>query len=182
MYSQIQASRLCPAAPDAAPPSSWVNKPGNAYPGFGTADYPWNWDTFGPAGQNDHGGYAINSWCYSNLGATGSYYNKESGITSPSLTPYFSDSTWVDGGINETDTPARNLYTGADNNGMERITIARHGGSGASSAPKNVPAGSQLVGRIDVGFSDGHVEMVKLEKLWTLYWHGGWVTPAVRPP
>jgi hypothetical protein len=38
------------------------------------------------------------------------------------------------------------------------------------------------VGGIDLGFVDGHAGLVKLEKLWTLTWHNGWVTPATRPP
>ena len=38
-----------------------------------------------------------------------------------------------------------------------------------------------LVGRIDIGFADAHVEPVKLENLWTLFWHNRWVTPATRP-
>jgi hypothetical protein len=33
-----------------------------------------------------------------------------------------------------------------------------------------------------MGFADGHVEAVKLQNLWTLYWHKGWVPPATRPP
>ena len=179
-YSQLQKSRLCPATPNPVSPTLWVRKPEAAYDGFGVADYPWNWDVFGPAGQNDHGSYAINSWCYSGLGSA-LCYGKESAVTLPTKTPYFSDSVWVDGGPMEADTPARNLYGGGNNNGMERITIARHGGKGAASAPHNVPVGATLPGKIDIGFVDGHVEGVKLESLWSLAWHKGWVIPATRP-
>lgn len=174
-YNQMAASRICPATADATP---WVQQPSAAYPGFGVADYTWNWGVFSP-GSPYHGSYGINSWCYGDSASSGSF-NKEGAVSKPTTTPYFSDSTWVDGGINPADTPARNLYTGGDNNGMERITIARHG-MNPGAAPKNVPAGAKLVGRIDVGFIDGHIEPVRLEDLWTLTWSKTWIQPNPRP-
>ena len=82
----------------------------------------------------------------------------------------------------ETDPPARDLYSGSDaSGGMDRVTIARHSYKAAGLAPRNVPAGTPLVGGINVGFVDGHAGLVKLEQLWTLTWHNGWVTPATRP-
>jgi hypothetical protein len=33
-----------------------------------------------------------------------------------------------------------------------------------------------------VSFADGHVEVVRLENLWQLYWHKGYEPPATRPP
>jgi prepilin-type N-terminal cleavage/methylation domain-containing protein/prepilin-type processing-associated H-X9-DG protein len=180
-YSQIDAVRICPMTPDPSPASAWQQKPGAAYSGFGLADYPWNWGVFGGSAAPYHGSYAINSWCYSYTTPDPRDYGKDSSVYAPSQTPYFSDSTWVDGGPMETDAPARNLYTGGDSTSMERITIARHGGLSAASAPRNVPPGAPLVGKINVGFADGHVEAVRLESLWTLYWHNGWVTPAKRP-
>jgi prepilin-type N-terminal cleavage/methylation domain-containing protein len=173
-YSQISQSRICPATIDLNP---WVQQPSAAYLGFGVADYTWNWAVFSP-GAPYHGSYGINSWCYSGGGA--GFYNKDGAVTSPTKTPYFSDSIWVDGGPLETDTPARNSYSGGDNNGMERITISRHG-LNPGSAPRNVPAGSKLTGRIDVGFIDGHVEPVRLEDLWSLTWRKGWGQPIPRP-
>jgi prepilin-type N-terminal cleavage/methylation domain-containing protein len=175
-YSQIAQSRICPATKD-DPGTSWKQPANAGLPGFGVADYTWDWIYGTPS---YHGSYGINGWSYSGLGS-GDYYNKESAITLPTKTPYFSDCVWVDGWPMETETPARNLYTGADNNSMQRFTVARHGGKGAAAAPRNVPAGTPLVGRIDIGFADAHVEPVKLENLWTLFWHNRWVTPATRP-
>jgi prepilin-type N-terminal cleavage/methylation domain-containing protein/prepilin-type processing-associated H-X9-DG protein len=180
-YSQIQKSRICPATPDPIPASGWQQKIGAAYVGFGLADYPWNWDVFGPAGQNDHGSYAYNTWCYSWDAPTKNDFQKEAGIAVAAKTPYICDSIWVDGGPLETDTPARNLYTGADNNAMERITIGRHGLTSASGAPRSVLAGTPLPGKNNIAFADGHVEPVRLENLWTLNWHVGWVQPSPRP-
>ena len=82
----------------------------------------------------------------------------------------------------EGDTPSRDLYSGSDfSGGMDRLTIARHGYKAAGSAPKYVPPGAPLPGAINLGFVDGHAGAVKLEQLWTLTWHNGWVTPATRP-
>ena len=36
-------------------------------------------------------------------------------------------------------------------------------------------------GGIDMAFTDGHVEAVKLEKLWSYYWHVGYVPLPLRP-
>ena len=178
-YSQVDKARVCPMTQD---PTPWVQQPSAVYPGFGLADYTWNWGVFS-ANSAFHGSYGINTWCYSELGSTGEgYFNKESSVPVPSKTPYFSDSPWVDGGPQETDSPSRDLYTGNDsiNYGMERITIARHGIS-PKSAPRNLPPGQELVGSINLGFIDGHVEVSKLEKLWNFYWRNGWVVPSKRP-
>jgi prepilin-type N-terminal cleavage/methylation domain-containing protein/prepilin-type processing-associated H-X9-DG protein len=179
-YSQIAKSRLCPTTPDPFPANTWQQKPNAAYIGFGLADYPWNWGVFNPSTPY-HGSYAMNGWCYSSGDPGPSDFQKESAIRQPARTPYFSDSIWVDTWPTEADTPARNLYTGGDNNGMERLTIARHGGKGPSAAPQFVPPGTPLAGRINIGFVDGHVEAVKLDKLWTLEWHKGWIITANRP-
>jgi hypothetical protein len=34
---------------------------------------------------------------------------------------------------------------------------------------------------VNVGFADNHVELVRLENLWQLYWHKMWKPPAKRP-
>lgn len=75
-------------------------------------------------------------------------------------------------------TPHTDLYNGWwDNNpgpiGLGAISMARHGGKGASAAPRNF-VGSRLPGRNNVGFLDGHAEAVKLNDLKTLYWHKPW--------
>jgi prepilin-type N-terminal cleavage/methylation domain-containing protein/prepilin-type processing-associated H-X9-DG protein len=160
------AVRICPATKDGSP---WNPPATPAYGGFGLADYTWSWIYGTP---NYHGSYGINGWCYD---------EKESAFALPAKSPYFADCNWVDTWPGETETPARNLYTGGDNNSMERLCIARHGGKGAASAPRSVAPGTPLLGRINVGFADGHVEAVKLENLWTLYWHKDWRIPNTRP-
>jgi prepilin-type processing-associated H-X9-DG protein len=181
-YEAAQAIRCCPATTPPNPVSAW-RAPNDDPLSWGTADYPWLW-----SGDIQFvGSYGINGYCYSDgyaqgFGQENQYYKKVSNVFNAAMTPYFTDSIWVDGWPSETDTPARDLYAGGDGDiGIDRLTIARHGYRAAGAAPKSVPAGAPLVGAINAGFIDGHVAPVKLEKLWTLYWHAGWKTPATRP-
>jgi prepilin-type N-terminal cleavage/methylation domain-containing protein len=183
-YVANQGVRCCPCTPPPTPVSAWkapTDEASQLSGAAGAADYPWLWDV-GP--KPFVGSYAINGWCYSqNVASPAEYsYVKASSVSKPALTPYFSDSIWVDCWPEEADAPATDLYAGADSSGgMDRNTIARHGGQGASSAPRKVPAGAPLPGAINLGFVDGHSGAVRLEQLWTLYWHQGWVPPAKRP-
>ena len=65
---------------------------------------------------------------------------------------------------------------------IARSTIARHGGSGAASAPRNMSPGAKLPGAINMSFADGHAELVKIDNLWNYYWHLNYQPPIVRPP
>lgn len=182
-YAASQNTRCCPSTTPPNPVSKWT-APADDPLSWGTADYPWLWN-----GDIQYvGSYGINGFCYAdgyleNFGPPESqFFKKVSYVTRPSQTPYFSDSIWVDGWPEETDPPATDLYAGGDGDiGMDRLSIARHGYRAAGAAPKNVPAGAKLVGAINAGFIDGHVAAVKLEDLWTLYWHAGWVVPNPRP-
>jgi prepilin-type processing-associated H-X9-DG protein len=53
---------------------------------------------------------------------------------------------------------------------MKCVAIPRHG-----SRPSRVPAeyaeAQNLPGAVNVSFYDGHVQQVKIERLWHLYWH-----------
>ena len=63
---------------------------------------------------------------------------------------------------------------------MARFCIARHG-SVRRPPPTLVLPGAPLVGGINMVFIDGHVEAVKLENLWQMYWSRGYVPPVKRP-
>jgi prepilin-type N-terminal cleavage/methylation domain-containing protein/prepilin-type processing-associated H-X9-DG protein len=183
-YSAFQNVRCCPATPPPTPVSAWKAPPDDPL-AWGTADYPWKWDqTIVYVGS-----YGLNGWCYGDGWVEDTsdpkdyFYQKLSDVTHSSQTPYFSDSIWVDGWPNESDAPATDLYSAADSNGgMDRLTIARHDYKAAGAAPRYVAPGKPLVGAINVAFIDGHAAPVKLEQLWTLYWHAGWIAPAIRPP
>jgi hypothetical protein len=38
-----------------------------------------------------------------------------------------------------------------------------------------------MAAAINIGFDDGHAQMVKLNNLWSLYWHYDW-QPSATPP
>jgi prepilin-type N-terminal cleavage/methylation domain-containing protein/prepilin-type processing-associated H-X9-DG protein len=188
-YNATQSVRCCPATPPPGSVSAWKEPSGGliSLP-FGTADYPWCYNsTF-------FGSYSMNGYCYSdgalystlyNFGPAGYFYGKTTDVQSPAMTPYFADSIWVDVFPLETDQPATDLYSGAGNDvniGMARLTISRHQYKAATSAPRNVPAGQFLPGAINVAFVDGHVAPVRLENLWSINWHKNWVAPVPRPP
>jgi prepilin-type processing-associated H-X9-DG protein len=144
------------------------------------------------------GGYAMNGYFYQidnppvpsppgidndPYGDKGSHFVNEGAVTSPSLTGVFSDGIWVDFWPSPADLPAINLYNGDGfaGGGLSRIAIPRHAAA-LGTAPRNFNPKSKLPGAADVGFADGHVEIVKLENLWMkVIWNSKWVTPAKRP-
>jgi prepilin-type processing-associated H-X9-DG protein len=176
-YGNATNVLFCPTAPDKGNPSAVVNPPG-------TCEAAWHWTLSNPTYASSYG---YNSWLAGGLNNVGLYpngpYKNDSAVENSTLTPMFMDSTWINLDPIETDPPARDLYNGdPSKEGMPRITIARHGGRPASSAPRNVPIGTLMIGSINMGFADGHAENIKLESLWTLYWHRGWKAPTPRPP
>ncbi|HZV34910.1 MAG TPA: type II secretion system protein [Verrucomicrobiae bacterium] len=172
---------LCPTA---------SKPPATASPNaLGSADQPWIW---GLSVVPYSGGYGFNAWLYSNNGSGGALrtdvpwqngmFYTQSAIEFPSQTPVFMDANWMNLGPWETDSPARNLYTGASTPaGMPRCTIARHGGP-PGAAPTRLTPGEFLPGFIDIGMADGHAQAVQLNTIWNYYWHLGWQIPPVRPP
>ena len=176
---------LCPTAPLPSP----LPESGNRR---GAADQAWvRWTSDGRTMFYSSFGY--NGWLYSDIQFPDKtdfrhelVFKRESSIQKPAQTPVFFDANWLDQWPLETDEPARNLYTGAGfmkrEEQMSRCTIARHGGASAASAPQNVPPGQKMPGAINMGFADGHVQLAKLEDLWSYSWHLNWVNPAVRPP
>jgi prepilin-type processing-associated H-X9-DG protein len=59
----------------------------------------------------------------------------------------------------------------------------QHSKRPASAAPRryNYQVGTELPGAINMALFDGHAERVKLNELWNLQWHRGWVTPNPHP-
>jgi prepilin-type N-terminal cleavage/methylation domain-containing protein/prepilin-type processing-associated H-X9-DG protein len=182
-YAAVAKVRLCPVAPYSQ----------KQQPPIGSATTAWVW----PGGAVDPVtgvpvlavSYALNGWMYAgdwtvqdNRPSTGNAFRKESEIVKPAQTPVFCDGMWVDSWPQENQSPARNLLAGATTLGpISVITIARHG-AGPKPAYANVPAGSKLPAAINIAFCDGHVSLVQLEQLWTLYWHKTWNPPSTRPP
>jgi prepilin-type N-terminal cleavage/methylation domain-containing protein len=150
---------------------------------FGTGDQMWKW---APYNTNYYGSYGYNGWLYSgNYTATiivrEDWRYRPSSVLMTSLTPLFSDAVWVDEWPKETEGPAQDLYNGGAYTYMGRVTIARHGGKGAQSAPRNITSSSALPGKICMVFYDCHAGLVRLNDLWTFAWHQNWVVPGAIP-
>ncbi len=180
-YGRATNVLFCRNAPDRGNPNNVVNPAGKA-------DTAWHWTLSTPVYASSYG---MNKWLSTPPGLGNAVahpewlYPKEDSVHKTALTPEFMDSAWINFDPVETDPPARNLYdplSSSSSEGMARICIARHGSKPPGAAPQNVPPGTTLPGTINMGFVDGHAEQVKLQNLWTYYWHQNWVTPAVRPP
>jgi hypothetical protein len=177
-YYKVNEVRVCPAAPfrKAAPPQN----------GQGTADTAWvRW-------TNDsrvmfYGSYGFNGWFYDVQKRKDFQFfmNREVLVEVPSQTPVFMDSNWADMYPLEENNPAQDLYAGrslyAQNNDIGRCTIVRHGSLRTAKAPRHLTNSQALPGAIQMGFYYGHIELVKLAKLWTLAWHHNWQNPTTIP-
>ncbi len=181
-YGNATNVLFCPTAPNTGNPQNLTN------PG-GTAEKAWIWTLSTPQYSSS---YAYNSWLAGGISNTNLYpngpYKNDSVVQYPTMTPMFMDAYWINCDPIESDSPSTassgsgyNLYNGNMTEGMSRVTVARHGGA-ASAAPRNLAKGSPLPGAIDMGFTDGHVENVKLESLWTFYWHRGWIPQGTPTP
>jgi len=182
-YGNATNVLFCPTAPDKGNPTG-----GNT---AGTADSAWHWVSGGPPYFASSYGY--NSWLSGGIGNTNAYpngaYKNDVSVQNSTLTPMFFDAYFINCDPIEGDSPSTgtsgsgyNLYNGNASlaqEGMARLTVARHG---LSSAPRSLTKGSALPGTINMGFTDGHAENLKLENLWTLYWHRGWVAQATPTP
>ena len=176
-YARVNAVRLCPSAPQPLKPPRTL----------GTAANAWYWNL---SATNWTGGYAMNGWLYTIKGATvhvpepQKYFRSDTEIRHTARTPLFIDAVWPDIWPHATDLPSTDLYNGAQivNGGfMCRSTIARHGSLAPGQAPRNWPASQPMPGAVDVSFTDGHAEKVRLENLWQLFWHLDYVPPNKRP-
>ncbi|MBM3881945.1 MAG: type II secretion system protein [Verrucomicrobia bacterium] len=179
-YGGINAARICPAAPSAP------TKSRRRHPYSGSLNQTWLWTS--SRGIDYEGSYAFNGWFYgdddpyfSTTTHRAKKYRNEADCPKPSTTPVIPDSNWIDTWPQPNDPPARDLFTGDDFNGaMVRLTLPRHGGANWSKTMRFNPK-DDLPGAINIGFVDGHSELVKLERLWSLDWHKDWVPPARRP-
>lgn len=175
---------VCPLAPLHLP----APQSGNAQ---GTADRAWvRWTA-----DNQmmlYSSYGYNGWLYSDLllkvqsaNNPDFIFTRENSIQRPAQTPVFVDANWIDLWPLEADQPAPNLYEGwptdiAANN-IGRCTIARHGGINPARAPRQLLPRQKPLGAINMGLADGHANLVRLEQLWSFYWHRDWQPPARLP-
>ena len=139
------------------------------------------------------GSYGVNAWLVFDAllywqGFPESYFRHESEIGRPAATPVIGDAARDFAYPRASDRPLPNLNSGvfdlppmvADGAGMIDYLLARHGRR-PHPPPEHWPLDQPLPGAINVGFFDGHVEPVPLERLWSLDWHKDYVPPAKRP-
>src|SRR5262245_45104444 len=124
-YDAVDKSRLCPTTPEKS--AQQVAKDHSAGKDWGSVNRPWV--IYGDAKSYYQGSYALNGWLYSNSQFYSSsqadkdrYFKNDASIQSPSLTPFFADSAWVDAWPQEKDRPASNLATGDSGDGLQRFT------------------------------------------------------------
>jgi prepilin-type N-terminal cleavage/methylation domain-containing protein len=182
---------LCPRAPEHSPQGSPRKSQGAPYsPRFaelGTLDEAWLWATNGfgsPTSEGFQGSLGYNSWLYSGILAgwvnENLFFKKETDIRFPTVTPVLGDSIWADGWPKAYQRPLFNPYYGWNDGGMGRYCIPRHS-SPATHSKQTQPTGSRLTGAINMAFSDGHQELVRLPRLWQFTWHKGYVPPPDPP-
>jgi prepilin-type N-terminal cleavage/methylation domain-containing protein/prepilin-type processing-associated H-X9-DG protein len=128
------------------------------------------------------GSYDLNGW----LGDRGGHpagvsgFQTETAVTDPTGTP-----AWGDGVSRDvlflSNSPAP-WSLSDDGPGNARFAIPRHGSRPLRSIPDaDYSPAERLPGAINMAFYDGHVEQVKLERLWSLYRHKDYVAPPKRP-
>jgi len=183
-YAAKNDLRLCPSAPLHLPTPTRGNDQGYV-------DRAWvRWTSDDKT--MFYGSYGYNGWLYSDMKFSESgdpkqkqLFTRESSIQKPSQTPVFFDENWVDTWPEEVDQPSTNLYAGLpigpSVNLIGRCTIARHGARSAANAPRSISHGQKMPGAINMGMTDGHAGIVKLEELWNYYWHLDWQPPGARP-
>lgn len=191
---------ICPSAPARS----------SAPYGFGTFRDAWmfemeyrqlgNWFS---CMSNRAGSYSVNwhcleasLWAHSpfkgRAGAATDSFTSESQIERPASTPVVADGVYWGTTPHVTDYAPRDLVCarGAAASStcghfeipttMAGVTIPRHGRR-QTALPVPWPENVQLPGTVNISFFDGHAEAVRLENLWGLYWHVGYVPPSHRP-
>jgi prepilin-type N-terminal cleavage/methylation domain-containing protein len=180
-YGKATNLVICPTAP-----ANWGTPPATNSDVVGTSSSAWYWGNSTPPYA---GSYGINKWLANSVlyppnpeSLLPNYYEKESNINRTSLTPVFMDSVWINLWPLPGDSPSRNLYNPGDNLiGMERVCINRHPKPAGASTGLLGLGNVTLPGNIVMAFYDNHVQLVKLQNLWTYYWGNGWV-PSAPPP
>jgi prepilin-type N-terminal cleavage/methylation domain-containing protein len=172
---------------------------------IGSASLAWcNWPTGTIAPVN--GSYSMNGWLFSwdpNIASFSTWvpppptvavnnphfvFNKPTSVQRPAQTPLFNDAVVWNEWPMESDHAASDLSQGQALNilGMPRCTIWRHGSKTATSYVRGWPLPYPFLlpngAAINIGFDDGRAQMVKLNDLWSLYWHYNWKPSPTQPP
>lgn len=194
---------ICPSAP------LKPNRPTQG--GIGQVDQAWvvtgaDWRVFFAEIPKDRpfmkgpraGSYGLNSYVFSTernfalnaavIGTRG--FKTQSRVRHPVMTPVLADCiewtntplpTWTAGGGNPPTWVYGTDYLGDySNSGLSSFLLSRHG-SRPSPIPQHWIPHQRLPGAVNIGFFDGHVEQIQLEKMWQLVWHFDYQPPGRRP-
>ena len=182
-YEAIKQVRFCPTAPERTP-QDLRKAPGAE----GYVNRAWIVIGDSPTAANSYqGSYAINGWTYKddpfNPVNHPNRFRNEADFQQPSKNPIFADAIWVDAWPETNDVPSMDLFSGgfSSGGGLLRIAVPRHGWAVKKAAVTRFDRKNTLPGAINVAFFDNHVELVKLENLWNLYWTKRWQPPPKRP-
>jgi len=107
-------------------------------------------------------------------------FHAEEDVSFPSRTPVIADGVFPLTTPSATNLPPDNLKGLFRPHDMTVVAVPRHG-SRPGAFPAEHPPTEKLPGAVNVFFFDGHVESVKLDGLWGLYWHKNYVPPERRP-
>ncbi len=189
---------LCPEAP-LNPGMGVVVSPGWRFGDVGSAWIRYNWapTTSSTKLETRASSYACNMWMVAPAwsatypggfnqmnwswvsGGDPRCYPSESLVTHADRTPLLADGVAYAVTPYPTNLPATDLVTGQLGD-MSSMTIPRHGAR-PKPVPTFWPVTQPLPGAVNVALYDGHVEPLKLDRLWQLYWTSDWVPPAKRP-
>jgi prepilin-type N-terminal cleavage/methylation domain-containing protein/prepilin-type processing-associated H-X9-DG protein len=193
---QVGRSELgwsCPSAPapkeHVGPTNNWLN--------LGSVRSGWSYSNWEQDGGSQPlfpvnfraGSYAVNYYLiyaararrYVTPGQNGpNDLVNEGQLQRPMATPVTADAVFVWTTPLASDPPPANLVLDVSSSGMGIVAIPRHGRS--PTQPSTAwPASQPLPGAVNVAMFDGHVELVKLDNLWQLYWHKDYQPPGKRP-
>jgi len=183
---------ICPSAPPPVDLDSACQRASIWTCANGTVESSWVWmkwaaDSGGLSGTGRWefitGSYGMNYWFWPFMFMPSPEdFESESQIEQPALTPLLADGVSLVGGPRASDLPPTDLVCddAAWANGMCRFCIPRHG-SRPGPMPRYWPQNKPVPGAVNVSFFDGHEELVKLDRLWQLYWHKDYQPPAKRP-
>jgi prepilin-type N-terminal cleavage/methylation domain-containing protein/prepilin-type processing-associated H-X9-DG protein len=161
---------------------------------IGAADRSWFFpettgSTSGPVISDGNpaclGSYSFNYW-YSEGQWGGERFQSDAQVKHPTETPVFAEGIMDSVYPHENELPAIDIISGTDvfsgGNDVEmgHVAIPRHGVRLSPSWRKFDPK-NDLPGLNNIAFVDGHASSVRLEKLWELHWHNGWIAPSRRP-
>jgi prepilin-type N-terminal cleavage/methylation domain-containing protein/prepilin-type processing-associated H-X9-DG protein len=188
--SQVKTIRLCPSANELVNPTANTSN-------YGDAAHAWSWQY-----ATNSGSYTLNGWLYNTTTAgqnavtwapsppgISGFYAKDTSIRNPVMTPVFVDGVWPDMwptlDANNSPSGIADLLNGfnrtASTGPIGRCVVARHGGKPPQGAPTTAIVSSPFPGAVNISLADGHVDLAKLDNLWSYYWHLGYVPPAKRP-